>query len=87
MAVGTEVRRQMVPCLEMHIASNFVGTHGIQGRPNTRENVKENKTEIISEKSIITSHLSCLHLSYLGKFSIDFSTFTYKTKLVVAFLP
>lgn len=49
-AVGTEVRRQMVPCLEMHIASNFVGTHGIQGRPNTRENVKENKTEIFSEK-------------------------------------
>lgn len=50
MAMGTEVRRQMVPCLEMHIASNSVGTHGIQGRPNTRENVKKNKTEIISEK-------------------------------------
>lgn len=49
-AAGNEVRRQMVPCLEMHIASNSVGTHGIQGRPNTRENVKENKTEIISEK-------------------------------------
>lgn len=47
MAAGNEVRRQMVRCLEMHIS---VGTHGIQGRPNTRENVKENKTEIISEK-------------------------------------
>lgn len=63
MAVGTEVRRQMVPCLEMHIASNSVGIQGIQGRPNTRENVKENKTEIIPEKcNYFSSELSTLKL-------------------------
>lgn len=64
MAVGIEERRQMVPCLEMHIASNSVRIQGIQGRLNTRENVKENKIDIIPEKkrNYFSSELSTLKL-------------------------
>lgn len=53
---------------ETHISSNYSRIKGVQGRPTTRQNLKQNKTLTMMLKDLIVVLIQTIPLpSYLGQ--------------------